>query len=89
MAGEKIVYRISGSQVTDHDTVLVQIDIQMSPPVDVGAANLFVGGLPSVEVPTDITESELKSALDNLAKDWVMQNTAPNVYTLADVRRIG
>lgn len=88
MAGEKIIYRLYGSQVIDPNTVRVQIDVQMSSPVDVGMSNPFLGGLPSIEVPIDITESELKSVLDNLAKDWVMAQTAPNVYTIADVRRI-
>ena len=88
MAGEKIIYRLFGSQVMDSNTVRVEIDVQMSSPVDVGTANPFLGGTPSVDVPIDITESELKSTLDALARDWVMANTAPNIYTLADVRRI-
>ena len=89
MAGEKMVYRLIGSEVLDAQTVRVQIDIQMSSPVPVtDGEHFFTGGNPTVDVPIDITESELKSILDNLAKDWVMGQTVPNVYTLADVRRI-
>lgn len=89
MAGEKMVYRLIGSHIIDADTVQVQIEIEMSSPVPIAGTNgFFTGGNPTVDVPIDITESELKVILDDLARDWVMGQTVPNVYTLADVRRI-
>lgn len=89
MAGEKIVYRLIGSEIIDPTTVRVQIDIQMSSPVPVvDGEHFFTGGAPTVDVAIDITESELKSTLDALARDWIMGQTVPNVYTLADVRRL-
>ena len=88
MSGEKIVYRLVNSTVVDSNTVQVQIDIQMSSPVPIEGSGFFTGGNPVIDVPIDITESELKSVLDDLARDWVKSQTVPNDYTLADVRRI-
>ena len=89
MAGEKIVYRVTNTEVINPETVRVEITCQMSAPVLIeGSGGFFTGGNPTVDVQIDITESELRSILDALARDWVMGQTVPNVYTLADVRRI-
>lgn len=85
MAAEKITFNVLTQRFDPDDPTFLFVDLDI---VLSASVNGFTGGRHECRVLSALTESQIGAFLADCAAEYVMTQTAPNVYTAADVRRV-